>query len=150
VLRDEGSYRTVTDSKEIEELLIHRNCEHYAQAEHTAMAHHLICKKMGVSGTTEFCDQLLAGTADLSNLPATLQAIFKQLHQPHSVDISELIDYDDFKDALHKWKETTSTSPSSRHLGHYISLLKNIGDNTDETAKKILELHHTMLQVAQL
>jgi hypothetical protein len=54
------------------------------------------------------------------------------------------------KDALHKWKETTSTSPSGRHLGHYISLLKQIGDDTDETAKKILKLHHTMLQVAQL
>jgi hypothetical protein len=106
---DKGTYQAVTDSKEIEEHLIHRNCEHNTQAEHTVMAHHLICK---ISGTADFCNQLLAGTADSPNLPATLQAIFKQLHQPHSVDISELIDYNDFKDALHKWKETTSTSPS--------------------------------------
>jgi hypothetical protein len=136
--------------KEIEDHLIHRNRKHYAQAENTAMAHHFIREKMGVSGTSEFCNQLLAGTANLPNLPATLQAIFRQLHRSHPVDISELIDYDDFKDVLHKWKETTSTSPSGRHLGHYISLLKRIRDDTDETAKKILELHHTMLQIAQL
>jgi hypothetical protein len=61
-----------------------------------------------------------------------------------------IIDYEDFKDALEKWKASTSTSPSSRHLGHYVSVLKNIGDKTDKTATAILKLHHTMLQVAQL
>jgi hypothetical protein len=70
---NEGPYRTVNDSREIEEHLIHRNRKHYAQAEHTAMANHLIHEKMGVSGTTDFCDQLLAGTADLPKLPATLK-----------------------------------------------------------------------------
>jgi hypothetical protein len=89
------------------------------------------------------------GTTDLSNLPATLQSIFRQLHQLHTVDMSSIIDYDNFKDALERWKESTSTSPSSRHLGHYISVLKNIGDETDKAADKILRLHHTMLQVAQ-
>jgi hypothetical protein len=59
------------------------------------------------------------------------------------------IDYDNFKDALERWKESTSTSPSGQHLGHYLSVLKNIGDKTDEMANKILRLNHTMLQVAQ-
>jgi hypothetical protein len=104
---------------------------------------------LGVSGTTPFCNQVLAGTADLSNRPITLQAIFQQLHQPHSVDISTAIDFDNFKDALHQWKETTSTSPSGRHLGHYITLLKIISDETDTMADDILHLHHTMLQIAQ-
>jgi hypothetical protein len=77
---DEGSYRTVIDPKEIEDHLINRNLEHYAQAEHTAMAHHLIRKKMGTSGSTDFCNQVLQGTVDLSNVPTTLQLIFQQLH----------------------------------------------------------------------
>jgi hypothetical protein len=144
-----GSYRTVTDSKEIEDHLINRNREHYAQAEHTAMAHHLIREKLGVLGTSTFCNQALAGMADLSNLPITLQAIFQQLHQPHSVDISTVIDFDDFKDVLHQWKESTSTSPSGRHLDHYISLLKIINNERDAIADDILQLHHTMLQIAQ-
>jgi hypothetical protein len=104
---------------------------------------------MGISCTTEFCNQVLAGTADLSKLPTTLQAIFHQPHQTHSVDINTVIDFEDFKDALHRWKESTSASPSGRHLSHYISLLKDIGDNTDDTADTILQLHHAMLQIAQ-
>jgi hypothetical protein len=75
-----GSYRTVINLKEIEEHLINRNLEHYTQAEHMAMAHHLICEKMGVSGMTKFCDQVLEATANLSYIPTTLQAIFQQLH----------------------------------------------------------------------
>jgi hypothetical protein len=64
------SYRTVIDPKEIEEHLINRNLEHYTQAEHTAMAHHLIWEKMGVSGTTDFV------TKSLKALPN--QLCFKQ------------------------------------------------------------------------
>jgi hypothetical protein len=112
---DDGSNRTVIDSIEVKDHLINRNREHYAQAEHTAMAHHLIQEKLGVLGTTDFCNQVLAGTADLS---ITLQAIFQQLHWSHSLDISGVIDFDDFKDVLHKWKESTSTLPSGRHIGH--------------------------------
>jgi hypothetical protein len=65
------------------------------------------------------------------------------------VEVNDLITFDDSKDALSKWKETTSTSPSSRHLGHYIRLLKLIGDETDEMSNRILHLHHMMLQLAQ-
>jgi hypothetical protein len=104
---------------------------------------------MGTSGSLVFCNEVLKGTANLSNLPMTLQAIFQQLHQQHLVEVSDLITFDNYKDALSKWKETTSTSPSSRHLGHYISLLKHIGDETDEMSNRILHLHHTMLQLAQ-
>jgi hypothetical protein len=85
---DNSSYRTVIGPKEIEDHLINRNLEHYAQAEHTAMAHHLICKKMAVLGSTDFCDQILQGAADLSNLQTTLQSIFQQLHRQHTIDIS--------------------------------------------------------------
>jgi hypothetical protein len=34
-------------------------------------------------------------------------------------------------------------------LGHYISLLKQIGDETDKTSDRILPTHHKMLQLAQ-
>jgi hypothetical protein len=118
------------DLKEIEAQLIDRNLNHYAQAEKTALANHLIREKMGTSGASKFCDEVIKGTADLSNLPITLQAIFWQLHWHHSVEVNDLITLDDYKDPLSKWKETTSTSPSSRHQGHYISLLKLIGDET--------------------
>jgi hypothetical protein len=50
----DGSYRTVIDSKEIEDHLINRNREHYAQVEHTAMAHHLIWENWEYRGLCRF------------------------------------------------------------------------------------------------
>jgi hypothetical protein len=44
------------------------------------------------------------------------------------MEVNDLITYGDYEDALSKWKETTSTSPSGRHLGHYISLYRTSGD----------------------
>jgi hypothetical protein len=130
-----STYQMIVDATEIEAQLINRNLNHYAQAEHTAMAHHLIREEMGTSGTSNFCDRVLLGTADLAHIPATLQAIFNQLHQPHPGKVDNIITFDDYKDALHKWKESTLTSPNGLHLGHYISLLKCIGNETDEPGR---------------
>lgn len=106
-------------------------------------------EKLGTTGTSQFCDNVLSGTADLSSLDRTLQSIFEQLNNPPKVEISEEISFEDFTDAIHHWKEKTSTSPSKRHLGHYFSLLLKIGDETDELADTILRMHHKMLQIAQ-
>jgi hypothetical protein len=43
----------------------------------------------------------------------------------------------------------TSTSPSSCHLRHHMTLLKCISDKTDEIRETILQLHHTRLEIAQ-
>jgi hypothetical protein len=108
----DGTYQTIVNTTKIEVQLINRNLNRYAQAEHTAMAHHLIREEMGTSGASNFCNRVLSGTVDLTHLPATLQAIFHQLHQPHPVKVDNTISFDDYKDALQKWKESTSTSPS--------------------------------------
>ena len=42
-----------------------------------------------------------------------------------------------------KWKESTSTSPSNRHLGHYKSFLVSDGTENDE---KHSSFNHQMLQ----
>jgi hypothetical protein len=135
-----SAYQTIVDATKIKAQPINRNRNHYAQAEHTAMAHHLIREEMGTSGTSNFCNRVLLGTANLAHLLATLQAIFHQLHQPHLVKVDNIITFNDYKDALHKWKESTSTSPSGQHLRHNISLHKHIGNETDETRETILQL----------
>jgi hypothetical protein len=146
---EDGTFVTVVDPKEIEERLLERNRQHYGQAEHTEMASEQVRTLLGTSGTSEFCDDILKGTADLSTMSPSLRAIFQQLEHPSNVEIDDAISYDDFKDALKCWKEKTSTSPSGRHLGHYISLMTKIGDDTDQLGETILELHHKMLKIAQ-
>jgi hypothetical protein len=62
--------------------------------------------------------------------------------QPHKLkEISATIGDDDFRKTLQKWKETTSTSPSGRHLGHYKTALLLDDD--------ILQLHVDMLNIPQ-
>jgi hypothetical protein len=64
--KDNGEFETIVDTKEIEERLLKRNQQHYAQAENTEMASAEARELMGSSGTTEFCDKVLEGTANLS------------------------------------------------------------------------------------
>lgn len=39
------------------------------------------------------------------------------------MDIKSIITLDEFKSNVRKWKESTSTSPSGRHLGHYCTAI---------------------------
>jgi hypothetical protein len=149
VPQDNGEYTTIVDPKEIEEKLLERNRLHYGQAENTEMASQSVREKMGTTGTSEFCDEVMNGEADLSDFSPSLQAIFQQLENPPKVEVNEIITLEDFKDTLKCWKEKTSTSPSGRHLGHYISLMTKIGDETDSLGEEILEMHHKMLVLAQ-
>jgi hypothetical protein len=79
VANDNGEFETIVDTKEIEERLLQRNQQHYAQAENTEMASAATRELMGPSGTTKFCDEVLNGTADLSSFSPSLRAIFQQL-----------------------------------------------------------------------
>jgi hypothetical protein len=149
VPNENGGFITIVDPKEIEEKLLERNRKHYGQAEHTEMASETVRELMGTTGTLSFCDKVLRGEADLSAFSPSLQAILQQLENPPDVEVNDIIMLEDFKDALKCWKEKTSTSPSGRNLGHYISLMTKIGDETDPLGEQILELHHKMLVIAQ-
>jgi hypothetical protein len=149
VPQTDGTFKTIVDPKEIEERLLNRNKQHYGQAEHTELASESLRDLMGTCGTTQFCDEVLRGEADMSSFSPSLQAILNQLEDPPNVEVSDAITYEDFKDALKCWKEKTSTSPSGRHLGHYISLMTKIGDDTDPLGEQILQMHHKVLLIAQ-
>lgn len=42
--------------------------------------------------------------------------------------INTFISEQDYRKGMRGWKETTSTSPNSRHLGHYKAALQDIED----------------------
>ena len=49
-----------------------------------------------------------------------LKVFLKEYNRPkHLQEILAIISDDDFQQTVKKWKESTSTSPSGRHLGHY-------------------------------
>jgi hypothetical protein len=53
-----------------------------------------------------------------------LKVFLEECKRPNKLqEISATISDDDFQQTVKKWKESTSTSPSGRHLGHYKAAL---------------------------
>jgi hypothetical protein len=93
-----------------------------------------------------------------------LDILWKRSNNP-TTKWSPDLDFDDFISGLLHWKETTSTSPSGRHLGQYKALVTAIcnsngefsrpGDNDDndnpttqEKAEQTLQLIHSVTTTA--
>ena len=91
---------------------------------------------LGPDSFTPFGKALLTGTVDLSKLPLSkLQKLyFANLKKASGVlesPISPHISIEDMTSGFHKWKESTTTSPSQRHLGHYKSFLVSDSNDTN-------------------
>jgi hypothetical protein len=74
---EDGTFITIVNPKDIEEILLEQNWQHYGQADQTEMASEQMREAMGPLGTSNFCDKVL-GNADLSAMSSSLQAIFQQ------------------------------------------------------------------------
>ena len=86
---------------------------------------------------TPFGNSLLIGKTDLTHLPLTsLQKLYlSELRKSSSALSSPLhhhISLSDMSQGLKKWKESTSTSPSNRHLGHCKSFLVSDRKENDD------------------
>jgi hypothetical protein len=71
-----------------------------------------------------------------------------QLKRTDAPPISPDITFTDFIEGIRKWPESTSESPSNRHLGHLKSILLLAA--TDPRADAIMDAHHNMLRQAGL
>ena len=61
------------------------------------------------------------------------------------------ITFKEFQDTFRKWRESTTTSPSGRHLGHYRSLFTPEGTiDEEDIGAKVMMIHYqvTMCAVA--
>lgn len=106
-----------------------RNIQHFGQAAGTPFTTPPLVNQFGYCGMTYHGEQLIQEgqysiNPDSVSRP-TLDVVLDRLsdttkRQPIYQD---LINFDSFRGAIKKWRESTSTSPSGRHLGHYKSLL---------------------------
>ena len=148
---------TITDPQVIENQILERNRRHFGQARLTPLASNTIQNELLFSGVSSTADDLLYGRADISSLTQDLYAQ-EILHEcERSIqEINHLSDQHHLRQRYGKWKETTSTSPSNRHLGHYHSLLQTppLDPDSAETktfhaaTKQIWNIHHGIHQYA--
>jgi hypothetical protein len=133
------TWKTETSPQIILDTIQARNIKHFGQADGTPFSIAPLLNTFSYNGMTSNGTELIAqGTLPsyIDTLPSPTQDV---LHRIGDTSRSQTTDhdyvtYETFSSAFRKWRESTSTSPSGRHLGHYKSLL-----SIDSNASKYTE-----------
>ena len=116
---DATHWETVTIPHQIEQLLIQRNQHHFSQADGTPLTRPPFTADIGYKADGYAAEMILSGQAEYPNT-SEATALFIQHLQRRTVHTLEgSITYDEVLRKLKNWKESTTTSPSGLHLGHY-------------------------------
>ncbi len=112
---------------ELEHHLFERNRVHFAQAHCTPCATGELAELLGYSGISPFSKKILDGDTLQNHLnqpfPQTTEALLAELKQKRTTQ-SPHIPLAHMIEGFQKWRETTTTSPSGKHLGIYRTLTK--------------------------
>ena len=144
----------VTEPTKIEQALMDRNVQHFAQAQGTPMTTPEMMQSIPFTADSVAAEEFLKGNSPAcptyNEWADRLLKSCKLSHPP----LTPQITLAEMKQKYKLWTETTSTSPSGRHLGHYHALLKPTTETgkekeaLDDKRNDIMALHHTMLQNA--
>ena len=143
----------------MEQVIAERNSHHLKQAQGTPLTVEPLLSLIGTDSFTSFSQELLNGTSDMILLPLS-PTIKKYLHNLQqnkdivSTKTNNNIPINEYKQGFKKWKESTTISPSGRHLGHHHSLLSPDGtqynEDKEDFSDRMWHIHHSMTSIALL
>ena len=115
-----------------------RNRTHFGQAHGTPFTVPPLSDQLGFTGDSIAATQIPEGRYDSSPLSESVQLLIKHLKYTHEIEqdtCRPTINDADFCGKLKVWRESTSTSPSGLHLGHYKVLIArhSFSSDADET-----------------
>ena len=135
VLRDvppeELIWDTIITREEMENHLVHFNREAFRAASQSPCGHGVIHDALTFTSLSPEAEELLKGIVPPSwhGDDQLLKEFLASFAVPNTIQdkeqISVRISGDDIKKGFQGWKESTSTSPSGRHLGHYKALIQD-------------------------
>jgi hypothetical protein len=133
-------WTTITDPYDIEYYLMLRNRMHFGQAQGTPFTESPLADHVDWTATSPSSDEILEGSyvpsATLSQLCHSVLSACRATAPPD--DLPAELTIPEFEGKIRRWRETTTTSPSGRHLGRYKALYSrgthSIAD--DEKAQK--------------
>lgn len=123
--KDVNNWDIIDRKEKVEELTLHCMQLHFQQANGTPMTEPPWINKL----TSErFQKEIIDGTFDTSSLPPPIRLYLNALERPNAVkkELEFKYSFHEFCSFVRKSKEKTSASPSGRHYGHYIVLLKKL------------------------
>jgi hypothetical protein len=120
-------FRKLTIPSEIEYYLMERNRRHFGQAHGTPFTIAPLADLINWQADTNAAELILKGEFSNDELDDVTQLLLQHCEATTQLDsISTRLTLDEFIGKIRVWRESTSTSPSSRHLGHYKALIKPI------------------------
>lgn len=125
------TWSTVIKAQALHEVLTKDCMEHFYQAAETPFVSGPIAVKLGPFVDNKYCDSVLAGTFDFTNIAeiTEVKELINGMQYPDPSNATPLIDStideEGFIDAISHTRERTSSSPSGRHYGHYCALLRS-------------------------
>jgi len=123
------------EADDIHKALLKRNKNHFWKAADTPFGSGELYDLVGFTGLNKAADAIVDGTfmeeygADMNLLPE-MEQLIAQLAMPKMIknleeDIPSKVREGDYIDGFKKWTESTSTSPSGHHLGHYKAIVND-------------------------
>jgi hypothetical protein len=100
---------------------------HFGQAEGTPFTVAPLAELLSWEGDTAAADLILRGEYTNAELDDITQLLLKHCQSVSEPDvIKPELTLEEFTGKLRIWRESTSTSPSGRHLGHYKAVCRPI------------------------
>ena len=127
---------SVTNPDDIEHYIRMRNSGHFGQAQGTPFTEPPLSETVNWSADGTFCDDILNGVYHqhdtLDSVPQC-QALLATCKVASDLDMLPAeITEQEFAGKMKSWRETTTTSPSGRHLGRYKVLFIKLGQNLEQ------------------
>jgi hypothetical protein len=142
IVRDEEGnevHEVLLEVEEIHKAILEQNRKYFHQVDDTAFAggakNMILYDLIGYTGMSQAARDVVNGTFmekygnELDILPETEQVI-RELAMPEAIKVfgkkldCEIME-ENFMSDFKKWKESTSTSPSRWHLGHYKAIVND-------------------------
>ena len=127
-------WRQIDVPSEVLALIQQRNRDHFGQAHGTPFTIPPLSEHLGFTGYSEYGQQMLDGTYDTTELDENVQLFIQHLEHIHERELDETrssVSAAEFRGKLKVWSESTSTSPSGMHLGHYKALIAKHSYSSD-------------------
>jgi len=102
-----------------------QNIRHFSQANNTPFASTKAKEIFGTNGTNDQAESVYRGNKDtLKHFDGAAKTILNRLTKQRLPTFHANIDKTTIRNTFNHWRETTATSPSGKHLGHYRAITR--------------------------
>jgi len=133
-------WRSVDAPEEMLECLRERNQTHFGQAQGTPFTLPPLSEEIDFTASTISTEMILDGQYSTEDLDETTALLVKHMAKNDVPLQSTTLDEEEFIGKIKSWKESTTTSPSGLHLGHWHALIARHDHSHNKESKECRNL----------